>query len=125
MCIDLQYDLIIPSRTINNYWMRLSMISRIIQTEVKCRRKKMKKKSRSPRLRWMTLTSVWIILDIMHKLNSIIVLLYVQNSDRCKKIFAVETRAINFPNCCRLFLLFCSFHGLEVVTLSESSNFFF
>ena len=55
----------------NNYWMRLSMISRIIQTEVNviCR---------SRRLR--TLTKVWIILDIMRKPNPIIVLLYIQNS---------------------------------------------
>ena len=49
------------------------MISRIIQTEVNviCR---------SWRLRWITLTEVWIILDFMRKPNPIIVLLYTQNS---------------------------------------------
>ena len=62
---------------ITNYWMRLSRISRIIQTEVQ--------------LRQITLTKVWIILDV-HKLNPIIVLLYIQNNDRCKKRFAVEKR---------------------------------
>ena len=56
---------------------------RIIQTEVNviCR---------SRRLRRITLTLVWIILDIMRKPNPIIVLLYIQNSDRCKKRFAVK-----------------------------------
>ena len=68
---------------INNYWMRLSMISRIIQTEVMviCR---------SQRVRRITLTEVWIILDIVRKPNPIIVLLHIQNSDRCKKRFAVK-----------------------------------
>ena len=54
----------------NNYWMRLSMISWIIKTEVcvicRCRR-----------LRQITQTSVLIIHDIMRKPNSIIVLLYI------------------------------------------------
>ena len=31
--------------------------------------------------------------------------------------------AINFPNCCRPFLLFCNFRGLEVVTSSQSNYF--
>ena len=68
---------------INNYWMRLIMISRIIQTEVNviCW---------NPRLWQITLTLVWIILDIMRKPNPIIVLLYIQNSDRCKKRFTVK-----------------------------------
>ena len=68
---------------INNYGMRLNMTSRIIQTEVSviCW---------SRRLILITLTEVWIILDIMRKPNPIIVLLYIQNSDRCKKIFAVK-----------------------------------
>ena len=56
---------------INNYWMRLSMMSRIIQTEVKVI-------FRSRKLRRITLTEVWIILGIMRKPNPIIVLLYVQ-----------------------------------------------
>ena len=70
-------------RIINNYWMRLSIITRIIQTRVNliCR---------NLRLRRITLTEVWVILDIMRKCNPIIVLLYIQNSDRCKKRFAVK-----------------------------------
>ena len=106
------------AQQINNYWMRLTMIPRIIQTEVNviCR---------SRRLRRITLTEVGIILDIMRKPNPIIVLLYIQNSDRCKKRFVVKTRVINFPNCCEPFLLFCNFRGLEVVTSSASNNFFF
>ena len=54
--------------------MRLSMISTgIIQTEVNviCR---------SRRLRRITLTEVWIILDTMRKPNPRIVLLYIQNN---------------------------------------------
>ena len=70
-------------RIINNYWMRLSMMSRIIQTEVNVI-------YRSRRLRWITLTEVWIIPDTMRKPNPIIVLLYIQNSDRCKKRFSVK-----------------------------------
>ena len=35
-------------------------------------------------------TAVWIILDFMQKPNPIIVLLYIQNSDQCKKRFAVK-----------------------------------
>ena len=31
-----------------------------------------------------------MILDIMRKPNSILVLLYIQNSDRCKKRFAIK-----------------------------------
>ena len=51
---------------LNNYWMRLSMISWIIKTEVCviCRSQ-------------ITQTSVLIIHDIMWKSNSIIVLLYI------------------------------------------------
>ena len=65
----------------NNYWMRLIMISRIIQTEVNviCRSR-----------RQITLSEVWIILDNMRKPNPIIVLLYIQNNHRCKKRFAVK-----------------------------------
>ena len=42
-----------------------------------------------------------------------------------EKICSKKTRAINFPNCCRPFLLFCNFRGFEVVTSSASSKFFF
>ena len=68
--------------------MRLSMLSRIIQTSVNliCR---------SRRLRRITLTEVWIILDIMRKPNPIIVLLYIPNSDRRKEIFPVK-RLVRF-----------------------------
>ena len=54
---------------INNYWMRLSGISRIIEAEVGviCR---------SRRLRQITLTEASIILDIPRKPNSIIILLF-------------------------------------------------
>ena len=53
----------------NNYWMRLSGISRIIEAEVGviCR---------SRRLRQITLTEASIILDIPRKPNSIIILLF-------------------------------------------------
>ena len=36
------------------------------------------------------MTLVWIILDIRRKPIPTIVLLYIQNSDRCKKRFAVK-----------------------------------
>ena len=57
------------ARLINNYWMRLSGISRIIEAEVGviCR---------SRRLRQITLTETSIILDIPRKPNSIIILLF-------------------------------------------------
>ena len=94
------------------------MIPRIIQTEVNviCR---------SRMLRRITLAEVWMILAFMHKPNPIIVLLYVQTSERCKKRFALKTRAFKFPNPRRPFLLFCNFCGLDVVTSSASNNFFF
>ena len=75
VCTDLRW-------TINNYWMRLSMISRIIQIEVNVI-------SQSRRLRRITVTEVWMILDIMRKWNPVVALLYIQNGDRCKKRFAV------------------------------------
>ena len=55
---------------LNNYWMRFSIISWIIKTEVCviCR---------SRRLRQIAQTEVLIIHDIMRKPNSIIVLLYL------------------------------------------------
>ena len=61
------------------------MISRIIQTEV------------NVRLRRITLTEVWIILDIMCKPNPIIVLLCVQNSHTKMqaKCGSKKTHAIN------------------------------
>ena len=72
-----------PKTIINNCWMRLGMISRIIPTEVNviCQ---------SRRLRWITLTEVWTILDIMYKPNSTIVLSYIQNIDRYEKRFAIK-----------------------------------
>ena len=56
-------------KIINNYWMRLSGISRIIEVEVGviCR---------SRRLRQITLTEASIILDTPRKPNSIIILLF-------------------------------------------------
>ena len=59
----------IIKQIINNYWMRLSGISRIIEAEVRviCR---------SRRLRQVTLTEASIILDIPRKPNSIIILLF-------------------------------------------------
>ena len=42
-----------------------------------------------------------------------------------EKICSKNTLTINFPNCCRTFLLFCNFHDLEVVTSSASNNFVF
>ena len=58
------------SKTINNYWMGLSMIARIIKAEVCviCR---------SQRLRRITQTEALIILAIMRKPNPIIVLLCI------------------------------------------------
>ena len=58
---------------INNYWMRLSMIARIIKAEVcvSCR---------SRTLRRITQTEVLIILAIMRKPNPIIVLLCISLS---------------------------------------------
>ena len=55
----------------NNYWMRLSGISRIIEAEVGV--------IRSRRLRQITLTEASIILDIPRKPNSIIILLFTWN----------------------------------------------
>ena len=65
------------------------MISRIILTEVNVR-------CRSQKLRKIILTEVWIILDIMRKRNQIIFLLYIQNSGRWKKRFAVNSRSMIF-----------------------------
>jgi hypothetical protein len=52
-----------------NYYMRLGIIARVI-------RKKVNAIGQSRRLRRITLTEVWIILDIMQKLNPKIALLY-------------------------------------------------
>ena len=64
--------------SINNYWMRLSMIARIIKAEVCviCR---------SRRLRRITQTEALIILAIMRKPNPIIVLLsiYLSKCSMC------------------------------------------
>ena len=59
-------------RIFNNYWMRLSGISRIIEAEVGVI-------FRSRRLRQITLTEASIILDIPRKPNSIIILLFTWN----------------------------------------------
>ena len=71
------------------------MISRIIQTEVNviCQ---------SRRLRRITLTEVWIIIDIMCKPNPIIVLLYIQNSHTKMqaKCGSKKTHAINLAKIC-------------------------
>ena len=71
------------------------MISRIIQTEVNviCR---------SRRLRRITLTEVWIILDIMRELNPIIVLLYIQKSHTKMqaKCGSKKSHAINLAKFC-------------------------
>ena len=65
-------------RVINNYWMRLSMIARIIKAEfcVICR---------SRRLRRITQTEALIILAIMRKPNPTIVLLciYLSKCSMC------------------------------------------
>ena len=72
----------------------------IIQTEVNviCR---------SRRLRRITLTEVWIILDIMRKPNPKIVLLYIQNNHTKvqAKCGSKKTHAINFAK-------FCNFRAL-------------
>ena len=57
------------NKTINNYWMRLSMIWRIMQIEEG------------------TPSSICIILQMIRKPNSIIVLLFVQNISREKMYF--------------------------------------
>ena len=106
------------SKLVNNYWMRLSMISRIIQTEVNviCR---------SRRLRRITLTEVWIILDIMRKPNPIIVLLYIQNSDRCKKKFAVKRLGrLTFRTAARHFRCFVIFAALRLLRHQRPIIFF-
>ena len=66
----------IAFQILNNYWMRLSMIARIIKPEVCviCR---------SQRLRRIAPTEALIILAIMRKPNSIIVLLY---NYKCKSL---------------------------------------
>ena len=86
--------------------MRLS-ISRIIPTEVNiiCR---------SRRLRRITLTEFWIILDIMYKPSPIIVLLYIQSSDRCNKRFAVKRLVrLTFQTAAGHFCCFVIFAALK------------
>ena len=62
----------------------------------------------------MTLTEVWIILDIMRKPNPRIVLLYIQNNHikEQAKCGSKKTHAINFAKSC-YFVIFARF---EVVT---------
>ena len=98
--------------TLYNYWMRMSIISIIIHTEVNviCR---------SWWLKRIALTEVWIILDIMRKPNIIIVLLCTQNSDRYKKRFAVKRLVrLTFET------VVSHFWSLEVVTSSGPIIFF-
>ena len=68
------------------------MISRIIQTVI----------CQSRRLRRLTLIEVWIILDIMHQPNPIIVLLYIQNrqTKMQAKCGSKKTRAIDLEKFC-------------------------
>ena len=74
---------------------------------------------------WITLSEVWIIHDVMHKLNPIIVLLYIQNSDRCKEIFAVKRLLqLTFQTASAHFCCFVN-SSLEVVMSSVSNKFFF
>ena len=106
-------------KLVNNYCIRLNMISRIIQTEVNviCR---------SRRLRRITLTEIWIILDIMRKLNPIIVILYIQNSDRCKKRFAVGTlMRLTFQTAAPQFFCFVILAALRYVRHQCRIIFFF
>ena len=83
------------------------MISRTIQTELNVIYR---------RLRRITLSEVWIILDITRKPNPIIVLLYIQNSHAKMqaKCGSKKAHAINFSKFC-YFVIFARF---EVVTPS-------
>ena len=69
---------------------------------------------RSRRLRWITLTEVLIILDILRKPNPIIVLLQIQNSNRCKKRFAVKRLVLlTFQTAASHFCCFVIFTALR------------
>ena len=72
ICMSFRVFKVLPYslQILNNYRMRLSMISRIIMVEVCVI-------LRSRWLRWITQTEALIILDIIGKPNSIIVLLYI------------------------------------------------
>ena len=78
LCLFFARPQLFKERIINNYWMRLSMIARIIKAEVCviCR---------SRRLRRITQTEALIILAIMRKPNPIIVLLciYLSKCSMC------------------------------------------
>ena len=99
--------------TNKQYALQKSHYCLIIQTEVNviCQR-----------LRWITLTKVWIILDIMRKPNPTIVLLYIQNSHTKMqaKCGSKKSHAINHA---KLFY-FVIFARFEVMTSSASNNFF-
>ena len=101
--------------TNKQYALQKSHYCLIIQTEVNviCR---------SRRLRWITLTKVWIILDIMRKPNPTIVLLYIQNSHTKMqaKCGSKKSHAINLTKFC-YFVIFARF---EVMTSSASNIFF-
>ena len=65
-------------------------------------------------IRQITLTSVWIILDIMCQPNPIIVLLFIQNSDRCKKRFAIKRLGrLNFQTAAGHFVIFAALRWLR------------
>ena len=73
----------------SNYWMRLSMIWRIMQIEEGVIRL-------SLRLRRITPSEICIILHIIRKPNSIIVLLFIQNISRALKILSLHNFLIGF-----------------------------
>ena len=72
-----------------------------------------------PKPKRITLTEVWIILDVIRKPNPTIVLLYIQNSHTKMqaKCGSKKTCAINLAKFC-YFVIFARF---EVVTSSASS----
>ena len=91
------------------------MISRIIQTEVNviCR---------SRMLRRLTLTQVWIIIDIMRMPNPRVILYIHNNHTKMQAMCASKrTHAINLAKFCYQFVIFARF---EVVTSSAPNNYF-
>ena len=99
--------------------MKLSIILRIILTEVNAI-------CWSWRLRRIILTEVWIILHIMRKPNPIIVLLYIQNSDRYKKGCAVKRFVrLTFQTAAGHFCCFVIFAALRWFRHQHPIIFFF
>ena len=77
-------------------------------------------------LKWITLTEVWIILYIMRKPNPMIVLLYIQNNDRCKERFAVERFVpLPFQTEAGHFCCFVIFSALRWLRHQRPTTFFF